>query len=86
MCYVILPKHPNMQIFSQHELLKIKIVINITGFQNGKKALLFLRLVYLRIYRISLIWFLLLNKKISTIDSFWYTQLIPLTQAQKRVC
>ncbi len=36
-------------------------VINITDIQNGKKALLCLRFVYLRLCRISLFGFLLLN-------------------------
>ncbi len=35
--------------------------INVTDIQNGKQTLICLRFVYLRLSRISLFWFLLLN-------------------------
>ncbi len=38
-------------------------VINVTDIQNGKQALICLRFVYLRLCRISLFLFLLLNDK-----------------------
>ncbi len=43
------------------EPLKMIKVINVTDIENGKQALLCLRFVYLRLSRISLFRFLLLN-------------------------